>query len=124
MSGLEFDHHVIALDLYRDRLRNIRPLDHARARLDMRRIRFHAEAAGIAIGLAGADVEFPAVPGTADDLPQLGVFDLAGIARLRKPDQRALAQRRALMRATVHQAEILALDVEDRDRPSLDLQKF
>jgi hypothetical protein len=30
----------------------------------------------------------------------------------------------ALMRAAVHQAEIFTLDVEDCDRPSVDLQKF
>src|SRR5438045_6734759 len=90
----------------------------------MRRIGLDAEAAGVAVGLAGADVELPAVPGAANDLAEFGVFDLARILRLREPDQRALAQRRALMRATVHQAEILALDVEDRDRPPVDLQKF
>jgi len=77
-----------------------------------------------AVGLSSAHVEFPAVPGAADDLPKPGVFDLAGILGLREPDQRAFAQRSALMRAAVQQAEILALDVEDRDRPSLDLQEF
>ena len=102
----------------------VNALDSARARLDMGRVRLHAEAAGVAVGLAGTDVELPAVPGAADDLAEFGIFDLAGVARLREPDQRALAQRRALMRAAVHQAEILALDVEDRDRPPVDLQKF
>jgi hypothetical protein len=76
------------------------------------------------IGLAGADVELPAMPGAADDLTQLGVLDVAGIARLRQPDQRALAQRCALMRAAIEQAEIFALDVEDRDRPVVDGDEF
>src|ERR1700758_5488875 len=83
-----------------------------------------AEAARIAVGLPGTDVEFPAMPGTADDLAELGIFDLAGIAGSREPDQRALAQRRALMRATVQEAEKLALDVEDRDRPVVDGEEF
>jgi hypothetical protein len=57
------------------------------------------------------------VPGAADDFAQSRTFDLAGIGRLRKADQRPFAQGRALMRAAVQQAEELALDVEDRDRP-------
>ena len=73
-------------------LGDIRPLHHARSRLDIDRIGPGAKALGVAVGLAGADVEFPAVPGAADDLAQSGVFDLAGIGGLRKPDQRALAQ--------------------------------
>ena len=70
--------------------------------------------------MAGADIEFPAVPGAADDFAEPGIFDVAGIGRLREPDQRAFAQRRALMRAAVQQAEELALDVEDRDRALID----
>ena len=62
--------------------------------------------------------------GAADDFAQLGVFDLAGIGGLRESDQRALAQGRALMRAAVQQAEELALDIEDRDRPLVDGQEF
>src|SRR6201992_3687256 len=85
---------------------------------------FPAEPFGIAVGLAGADVEFPAVPGAADDLAELGIFDLAGIGGLREPDQWALAQRRALMRAAVQQAKELALDVEDRDLPVIDGEEF
>src|SRR5207245_11481173 len=88
------------------------------------RIGAGAKALGVAIGLPGADVELPAVPGAADDLAELGIFDLAGIAGLREPDQRALAQRGALMRAAVQEAEELALDVEDRDRPPVDGEEF
>ena len=49
---------------------------------------------------------------------------LAGIGGLREPDQRAFAQGRALMRTAVQKPEELALDVEDRDRPAVDGQKF
>ena len=56
--------------------------------------------------------------------PSLVYSIVAGIGRLREPDQRPLAQRRALMRAAVQQAEELALDVEDRDRALFDGKKF
>src|SRR3954468_17737333 len=90
----------------------------------MRRIGLDAKAAGIAVGLPGADVELPAVPGAADDLSLPGVFDLTRIFRLRQPDQRPLAQRGALMRAPIEQPEIFALDVEHRDRTSVDVQEL
>src|SRR3954468_9199200 len=90
----------------------------------MRRIGLDAKAAGIAVGLPGADVELPAVPGTANDLAQPGVFDLARIFRLRQSDQRPLTQRGALMRAAIEQAEILALDVEHSDRTLADREKL
>src|SRR3954451_3803035 len=123
-ASLQLHHDVVALDFHRYRLGNVRPLHHARSRLDMRGISLHAEAARVAVGLAGADVELPAMPGAANDLAELGIFDLARILRLREPDQGSLAQRSALMRAAVHQAEIFTLDVENCDRPSVDLQKF
>src|SRR5262249_28885862 len=94
------------------------------ARFDIDRIGLHAKPPRVAVGLSGADVELPAVPRAADDLALPGVFDLAGIRGAREPDQRALAQRRALMRAAIEQAEELALDVEDRDRPVVDGDEF
>src|SRR6185312_1659424 len=108
----------------RDGLRDIGPLHHAGAGLDMDRIGLHPKPPGIAVGLAGADIELPAVPGAADDFAWSRVLDRAGVGRLREADQRPLAQRRALVRATVEQAEELALDVEDRDRPLVDGEKL
>src|SRR6267154_6443991 len=64
---LEIHHHVIALDRYGDGLGDIRSLHHGSTGLDIDRIGAGAEALRVAIGLAGADVEFPAVPGAADD---------------------------------------------------------
>src|SRR6516165_4953715 len=96
MTGLQIHHHVIAFDGDFDGLRDIWALHHGGAWLDIDGIGLHAEAAGIAIGLAGADVELPAMPGAADDLAEPGVFDRAGIGGLREPDQRTFAQRRAL----------------------------
>src|SRR6185312_980181 len=77
-----------------------------------------------AVGLARANIELPAVPRATDDLTRPRVVDLAGIFGLRKPDQRPLAQPGALMRAAIQQAEKLALDVEDRDWPSVDGEKL
>jgi hypothetical protein len=68
-QSLKIHHHVIAFDRDLDGLGDIRPLHHSRARLNIDRIGFHAKTAPIAVGLAGADVELPAMPGAADDLP-------------------------------------------------------
>ena len=124
LARSQIDHHVVAFHRHRERLRDVRSRHHTGARLDMDRIGLDPKPAGIAVGLAGADVELPAVPGAADDFAEPGVFDGAGIGRLRKSDQRPLAQRRALVRAAVQQAEELALDVEDRDRPFIDGEKL
>src|SRR5712672_2339258 len=101
MTGLnsQIHHHVVAFHGYRERLRHVGSLHHACAGLDVDRIGLGAKSLGVAIGLAGADIEFPAVPGAADDFAEPGIFDLAWIGRLREPDQRSFAQRRALMRA-------------------------
>jgi hypothetical protein len=68
-QSLKIHHHVIAFDRDLDGLGDIRPHHHSRARLNIDRIGFHAKTAPIAVGLAGADVELPAMPGAADDLP-------------------------------------------------------
>src|ERR1700756_534504 len=120
----EIDDDVVALDSHRDRLGDIRPLHDGGARLDIHRIRLHAEAARIAVALAGTDVELPAVPGAAEDFARPRVFDLAGIFGLRKTKQRAFAEIGTLMRATIQEAEKFALDIEDRDRPAVELDEF
>src|SRR5712671_716672 len=120
----QIHHHIIALDRHRDRLRHVRSLHHARPRLDIGGIGFCAKPFGVAVGLAGADIEFPAVPGAADDFAWPGIFDLTGIGRLREPDQRPFAQRSTLMRAAVQQAEEFALDIEHRDRALIDGKEF
>jgi hypothetical protein len=120
----EIDDEVVALDLDRNRFGDIRPLRDGGARLDIHWVRLHAEAARIAIALAGADVELPAVPGAAQDFARPRVFDLAGIFGLRKTNQWPLAEIGALMRTAVQQAEKFALDVEDRDRSAVELDEF
>src|SRR5258708_7903299 len=67
-EGSEIDHHIVALHRHRQRLRDIRPLHDGRARLDIDRIGLGAKPLWIAVGLPGADIELPAMPGAADDL--------------------------------------------------------
>src|SRR5262249_46170253 len=114
-SKSQLHHHIVAFDSDGNRFRDIRPLHHRRARLDIDRIGLRPKAAGIAIGLSCANIELPAMPRAADDLAESRVFDLAGIFGLREPDQRALTESRALMRAAIQQPEKFALDVENRD---------
>src|SRR5258708_20689319 len=75
---LQIHHHVIALDRALDGLRHIRPLHHGRARLDIDGIGLGAKPLWVAVGLPGADIELPAVPGAEDDFAEPGVLDLAG----------------------------------------------
>lgn len=93
--------------------------------LDIHRIGSRAQRASGSCGTGRCECRIPSiVPGAADDLAQPGVFDRRDRTIARGPIQRPLAQRRALMGAAVQQAEELALDVEDRDRPSVDLKEF
>src|SRR5262249_15757675 len=83
--------------------------------LDLHREGACMHAVRVAPGLAGADVELPAVPRTAQHfaLARQPVFPRRG--RLQPAEQRATAQRRALVRAAIEQCEELAVDVEDAD---------
>ncbi len=76
---LQIDHHVVALHRHLDGLGDVRAFHHIGAGLDIDRIGTDAKTARIAIGLAGAEIELPAMPGAAQDLAELGVFDLAGV---------------------------------------------
>src|SRR5690348_6284481 len=123
-AQLQLHHHVIVFHRDLDGLRDIWPLHEICARLDVDGIGAGAKALRLAPGLAGTDIEFPAVPGTADDFAQTRIFYLAGIGRLREPDQRALTQGGTLMRAAVQETEEFTLDVEDRNRATLESEKF
>ena len=49
IQSLQIHHHVIALHRHRQRLRHIRPLHHARSKLDIDRIGARTKSFGIAI---------------------------------------------------------------------------
>ena len=68
---LQIDDDVIVLDRDLQRLGDVGPLHDAGAGLDVHRVGLHPEAFGIAVGLPGADVEFPAVPRAAHDFAGL-----------------------------------------------------
>src|SRR5262249_61681184 len=66
-SPRELDDEVILLDRDREGFRDIGPLHQRRPRLDRYLERPRASRVRIAPGLAGADVELPAVPGAAQE---------------------------------------------------------
>ena len=82
---------------------------------DLDRIAAGTDRFWIGDGLAGADVEFPAVPGAAQDFAAAGVFVGAGLGGFDQAGGQAEAQTAALVRAAIEQAEILAVEVEDAD---------
>src|SRR5919106_6924620 len=112
-SGL--DHHIVLIDAHLEGLGDIGPLDDAAARLDAAGIAPCPGAGGVAPGLAGAEIELPAVPGAADDLAAAVIAVAAGLVGFDQADQLAAAKAAALMRAAIEQREVLALDVEDDD---------
>src|SRR5579884_1962356 len=131
---IHLDDDVLPLDFDRVRLCDVRPLDtprdrrlrlrlgdERRAGLDRHVVGADAEPLGLAPGLAGADVVFPAVPGTGEDLALAREAHLARHGRLDRAPQLPLAQRAALVGAAVAQREVLALHVEDADRAAGDL---
>src|SRR6185437_8480635 len=95
------------------------PLRQRLARLHRHRVAARAHRVEVAPGLAGADVELPAVPRAAQHLALPYQAELAGTIRLGETDEHATAQRRALVRAAIYQREMLAADVEHADLAAL-----
>src|SRR5262249_29608507 len=77
-NRLDLDHHVLLLDGHRHRLGDIRALDHVGASGNLCRIGPRPHLGGLAPGLAGTDVELPAVPGATY---HLALTDHAELAR-------------------------------------------
>src|SRR4029079_4975746 len=73
------DHHVFILDADPERLCDIRPFDQLRSLLHRNTVTARLDLFRVAPGLSGADVEFPGVPGAADDL---AAADVVVVARL------------------------------------------
>src|SRR5262249_35825593 len=66
-------------------------------------------------GLAGADIEFPAMPGAAQQLPFAREAVLARLGRLGQTDDAPFAQRGTLVRAPVRERVERAVHVEAAD---------
>src|SRR5262249_21564812 len=119
-SASHLDHHVWLLDRHRKCLADIGARDHLAAGFDRDRELADRQLLRIAVGLAGRDLELPAVPRAAQELalPRDPVF--AGAVGLHEPDHRALAQSAARMRAAVGKRVERAVDVEHADVAALD----
>src|SRR5580700_7020684 len=112
---LHVHHHVVLLDADRNRFGYEVPFQHLAALGDLHRIAARADGVRVGNRMTCADVEFPAVPGAPQDLAAARVDVIAGFPRLDQAGDEAAAQAAALMRATVEQAEILAVEVENSD---------
>src|SRR5262249_8943552 len=121
---LEFDYHVLLLDGHRHRLGDIRALDHVGASGNLRRIGPRPHLGRLAPGLAGADIELPAVPGATYHLDLTEHAELARLVTDRKAGDEAIAQASALVRTPVKQAVEFTAEIEDADRPSADREHF
>jgi hypothetical protein len=74
--------------------------------------------------LAGAHVEFPAVPGAADDLAGPGIAVIARPIGFHQPSLFAVKEAAAPMRAAIVEREKLAAQIEHHDRPPVHLRKL
>src|SRR5260370_1426341 len=72
-----------------------------RPRFDRYRIASRRNAGRITPGLTGADVEFPAVPGAANDLARTRIAVAAGLCRFHQPGLLAMEQTSAAVWAAI-----------------------
>src|SRR5262249_25929400 len=108
-SGLH--HHVVVLDLDRHGLCDVGARDQPRSRLHRNVVPARANARRITPGLAGAHVEFPAVPGAADDLAGPGIAVIARPIRFHQPRLFAVKEAAAPVRAAIVEREKLAAQI-------------
>src|SRR5688572_27993804 len=122
MSRLPTD--VVVLDPHRKRLRFVWTLDQLGAGLHRHRILADADAARIAPGFAGADVELPAVPGTLHHLALARIVVTAGLRGLYQPGLDAVGQAAASVRTTVVQGKELAGEIKHHDGAAVHLDQL
>src|ERR1700722_7289428 len=102
--------------MHRHGLRDVGTFDEVGAVCRLDRIEPRLDLVGRAVRLAGADIEFPSVPRTADDLAPAAVAVTAGDG--------AVTQASALMRAAIEHPVKIAVEIEDRNRTALDREEF
>src|SRR5437870_1466887 len=114
-STLSLDHQVVALDPHWKRLRLIRSLDQLRPCPHRDRKLPNAHPTRIAPGLAGADVELPAVPGTFHHLAGARITIFPGRPGFHEAGLDAVKKAAAAVRAAVGEREKFAIEVEHHD---------
>src|SRR4029079_1616402 len=127
-SGLDDD--VAVLDMHREGLGDIGALGEAvleflgdfLAAFDRDRIGTDLEALRIEPGLPVAHVEFPAVPGAAQQFADPRTLEYAGLRRGQPRHARRLFQRRAGVRTATDPRRELAPDVAHDDVPARDAE--
>src|SRR5436309_3940271 len=118
------DHDVIVLDPHRERLRHVRAFDELGARLHCDGVLPHADAGRITPGLAGTDVEFPAVPGAFHHLAGPRIAVVAGFPGLHEAGLNALCEAAAAMRAAIVEGEEVTGEVEHHDGAAVHLDEL
>src|SRR6266478_6430866 len=117
--ALSLHNDVAVLDVDWKGLGHIRAFRQCLAVLDHHWIGPDLDAGRIEIGLAVAHVEFPAMPGAAQQLADPRTLIDAGLGRRQPRHARRPVERRAFMRAAVEQREELAVDMNTTiSRPS------
>src|SRR5262249_36057246 len=111
---------VVFLDTDLYGLGHVRTCDDARAWFGRHGVSLRADTFGIAIGLAGGDIEFPAVPRATDELARAHRFIVTRLVRANQARNNPRAKAAALMRTAVKHAKKFAVQVEDRDRSAFD----
>src|SRR5262249_15282935 len=114
-SNLQIDDEIICFDRDLERLGHIGSLEKLRARFDCQAKLPRPDGFWITPGLPRADVELPAVPGAADELPWTREAILPRRLGQRQADDHAAAQLGALMWTAVGQGEIVPAQLEEAD---------
>src|SRR3954467_8525542 len=109
------NHDIVLLNRHRYRFSHIRSFDNGLARRDLDGVTAEIDLGRIAKTLAGANVEFPAMPGAANNLAGAGVVVLTRFVRFNQSGHQPLAHRAALVRASVEQPVEVTIKVEHRD---------
>src|SRR5260370_16110593 len=118
---VDLDNDVAVFDMHRKCLGHVRPLGQRLAVFDDDRIGPYLDALRIEPGLAGAHIEFPAVPGAAPEFAYPRALIDSGLRRGQSRDASGLVERPAFARATIKQREELAVDMEHDNVAAIDI---
>src|SRR5260370_39837984 len=118
---VDLDNDVAVFDMHRKCLGHVRPPGQRLGVFDDDRIGPYLDALRIEPGLAGAHIEFPAVPGAAQEFADPRALIDSGLRRGQSRDAGGLVERRAFVRATIEQREELAVDMEHDNVAAVDI---